>query len=84
MQLTPVEELPTRKANCQYKNLREYLNSFMKMNVKRVQVNFTPYEFASVYSAYASFNRMVKLFTYPIDVTIVNTELFLIRTDMEE
>lgn len=84
MQLTPVEELPVKKANCQYKNLRDYLDSYMKTNVKRVHVTFAPYEFANVYSAYGSFNRMIKLFNYPIEVTIINSELYLIRTDMED
>lgn len=84
MQLTPVEELPVRNANGQYKNLKKYLDSYMKMNVKCVQVKFAPYEFNSTYSAYHSFIRMVKLFNYPIKPTIINNELYLARTDMED
>jgi hypothetical protein len=84
MQLTPVEELPVKKANCQYKNLREYLDSFMKENVKCVHVKFAPYEFANVYSACGSFNRIIRMFDYPVEVTIINSELYLIRTDMED
>lgn len=84
MRLTPVEELPIRKANCQYKNLQEYLDSYMKMNARCVQVNFAPYEFANVYSAYGSFNRMIKLLNYPIEPAIINSELYLTRTDMED
>ena len=84
MQLKPVKELPAKKANCQYKNLKEYLSSFMKMNSKYVQVQYASYEFRNVYSAYGSFNRMIRLFNYPIEATIVNGELYLNRTDMED
>ena len=83
MQLTPVEDLPVRQANCQYKNLKDYIDSFMKSNVKYAQVRFAPYEFANVYSAYGSFNRIIKLSNYPVEATIVNSELYLVRTDME-
>ena len=84
MQLTPVDGLPVRNANCQYKNLKEYLDSYMKTNVKCVHVKFAPYEFASVYSAYHSFIRAVKITNYPIKPVLVNSELYLIRTDMED
>lgn len=84
MQLTPVEEIPIRKANCQYKNLKEYLGSYMKSNVKCVHVGFTADEFANVYSAYGSFRRMIRLLNYPIEPAIINSELYLTRTDMEE
>lgn len=84
MQLTPVEELPAKKANCQYKNLQEYLDSYMKENIKCVHVKFAPYEFANVYSAYGAFNRVIRLFNYPIKTAIVNSELYLKRIDMED
>ena len=84
MQLIPVKEIPRRRANCQYKNLNEYLGSFMKMNVKCVHVEYAAYEFSNTYSAQGSFRRMIKQFGFPIDASIINSELYLIRTDMED
>lgn len=84
MQLKPVKELPAKKANCQYKNLREYLSSFMRMNVKCARVEYAGHEFSNVYSAMGSFRRIIKLFNYPVEASIINSELYLIRTDMED
>lgn len=84
MKLVPVEKAPVRKANCQYKNLREYLNRFMTMPAKYVHVQFDSSEFANVYSAYGSFFRMINLFSFPVKATIINGELYLIKTNMED
>lgn len=84
MQFKPVKEPPVRKANCRYKNLRHCLNNFMRMNERCVRVDFSSGEFANVYSANGSFNRMVRLFNFPIKATVINSELYLIRTDMED
>lgn len=81
MQLTPMNELPVTKAYCQYKNLKDYLDEFMEMGVKYVHVQFAPYEFANVYSAYGSFYRMIKQYSYPIRASVVNSELYLIKTE---
>ena len=84
MKLIPVKILPSRRANCQYKNIREYISNFMTMNVKNVRVEYMREEFANVYSANGSFVRMIKLFDYPIRTVIINSELYLVRTDMED
>ena len=84
MQFRPVEEPPIRRANCRYKNLRHWLNNFMRANERCVQVEFDSGEFANVYSAYGCFSRMIRLFNYPIKAAVINSELYLIRTDMEE
>lgn len=84
MKLVPIKMLPSRRANCQYKNIREYISNFMRMNVKYVRVDYMREEFANVYSASGSFVRMIKLFDYPIRAVIINSELYLVRTDMED
>ena len=84
MQLTHVDGLPCRKAKCQYKNPREYMDCFMRMDVKYAHVSFAPYEFLNVYSAKGSFDRVIRLFNYPVASSIVNNELYLVRTDMED
>ena len=84
MQFRPVSEPPIRRANCRYKNLRHCLNNFMRMDERCVQVEFSSAEFANVYSAHGSFNRMIRLFNFPIKATVINSELYLVRTDMED
>lgn len=84
MQFRPIEEPPVRRANCRYKNLRHCLNNFMRMNERCVQVEFSTSEFANVYSAHSSFTRMVRLHHFPIRATVINSQLYLLRTDMEE
>lgn len=83
MQLTPVNELPVAKANCQYKNCKEYIDEFMNMDTRCVHVNFAPYEFANTYSAYASFQRVIKLYDLPVRASIINSELYLIKLNKE-
>lgn len=84
MDLIPVTRLPRRKANCQYKNINEYIHNFMRLNTKYVRIEYVPGEFANVYSAKSSFDRMVRLFDYPIQVAVINSELYLVRVDMED
>ena len=84
MQLIPIDRLPGRKANCRYKNLRHFINNFMRMNEKYVRLDYASSEFTNVYSAKVSFNRMIRLYNYPMQAVVINSELYLIRTDMED
>ena len=79
MQLMPMTELPIAKAKSQYKNVKEYLDSFLEMDAEYVHVRFAPYEFASVYSACSSFNRVIRLYSLPVKTSVVNSELYLIK-----
>lgn len=84
MQLTPMKELPAAKANCEYKKLKDYIDNFLYMDANYAQVRFAPYEFANVYSAYASFNRVIRMYKYPVRASVVNSELYLIKTNKED
>ena len=84
MQFRPVESPPVRHANCRYKNLRHWLNNFMRTGERCVMVEFDYGEFANVYSAHSSFKRMIRLYGFPIRATVINSQLYLIRTDMED
>ena len=79
MQLTPMPELPVAKAKSQYKNPLEYIDDFMQMDANCVRVDFAPYEFINAYSAYSSFRRIVKMYGYPVKVSVINSELYLIK-----
>lgn len=81
MQFKPVDEPPVRRANCRYKNLRHCLNNFMRMNARCVQVDFSTAEFANVYSAHGSFNRMIRLYNFPVKATVINSQLYLVKTN---
>ena len=83
MQIKPIDILPCRKANAEYKNIRAYLNEFMRLNVKYGKVEYGQQEFRNVCSANGSFNYMIRRFNYPIRTTMLNGELYLVRTDME-
>ena len=84
MNLIPIERLPCRKANCRYKNLRHFLNNFMRMNVKNVRLEYSPGEFANIYSAKVSFNRMIRIHNFPMQAIVINNDLYLVRTDLED
>ena len=84
MQFRPVEEPPIRRANCRYKNLRHCLNNLMRTDERCVKVEFSTGEFANVYSAYASFNRVIRLYNFPIKASVINCELYLIKTNRED
>lgn len=84
MLLKPMKELPARKANCQYKNLKDYIDAFMQMDTNCVYVQFAPYEFLNVYSAQSSFDRAIKIFDVPVKASIINSELYLIKTNKED
>ena len=79
MKLTPMSEPPVAKAKSQYKNPMEYIEDFMRMNITCVRVDFAPYEFCSSYSAYASFRRVIRMYEYPVRVSIINNEVYLIK-----
>lgn len=79
MQLTPMKELPTARAKSEYKNLKDYIERFLDMDAEYVHVSFAPYEFASVYSAYHSFNRIIRIHSLPVKVSVVNSELYLVK-----
>jgi hypothetical protein len=84
MNLIPTEKLPCRKANSEYKNLREYILAFIEMDVPYAKVEYSPEEFIHAQSAKVSFNRMIRMFNFPVLTTIVNGELYLVRLNLEE
>lgn len=84
MDLIPIDILPSRKANCEYKNIRSYLMEFMQMNVKYARVEYTQKEFLNIPSARSSISGMIRQFNFPVRTRVLNDTLYLERTDMED
>lgn len=81
MQLRPMNKIPASKGKSQYKNVAEYIDDFMQMDADVVHVDYAPYEFRNTYSAYSSFNRIIKLGGYRVKPSVVDNQLYLIKLD---
>lgn len=60
------------------------LNEFVNMNVHCVKVTFADDEYSNLKSAQNSIAASAKRFGFPVKATIINKEMYLVRTDMEE
>ncbi len=73
-----VKEVPI----CQKKNLQNYLEEFMNMNIKVARVEFDELDYKNIDAAAAAFNNSAKRGGFPITVTRRNGELYLINRDI--
>jgi hypothetical protein len=80
MKFVEVKEVPEKKKRTNRGVLRDYLQEFMKMNLKAVKVEDHGYKSAN--AAYKSLNAATKRWVFPIDVVIRNGEVYLIRRDI--
>lgn len=84
MKFVKVERLPeVNHSRCNaHKNLNEYLNAFMKRNIKVAKVLFRPDEYSTVEAAYICLRRSARAGGYPITVHRRNDALYVVRKDI--
>ena len=82
MKIVPIDRLPDRFLSS-YKNMHAFCQKFIEMNVKyaKIEVDDT---YSSTYAAFGSLRGVVTRADYPFYVTMVNGELYFVRTDMED
>lgn len=64
------------------KKLRVFLYGFMRMGVKSAKVEFNDQDYVNSRSAYASLYKAIKRGGYPIDIHMIDYEIWLERRDM--
>ena len=77
-----VEAELEKRRPCDYKKLKNELETFMRMNVKTAKVIYTKSEYSCATSAGASCRRGAKYIGLPIKVNVRNGNVYLIRTDL--
>lgn len=80
MNFVKVDRLPDRKKR-PYKKLEDELEKFMRMDCKYAKVELNG-EYAGPNSARASILRAIRLYDLPIQIKMINDEVYLISTDM--
>ena len=80
MKFVEVKEVPVKKKRSYKGELRDYLQEFMKMNLKSVKVEDHGYKTSN--SAYKALHKATKYWVLPIDVVTRNGELYLVRRDI--
>ena len=65
-----------------YKNLKDELSEFMKMNVKSAKVTFTESEYSCSTAARVALSQAIKTNCFPIKVKTANGNVYLVRTDL--
>lgn len=62
--------------------MEERLEKFVRMNVKYVKIDYRIDEYTSPTSCRLSFANAAKKYNFPVDVKMINGEVYLIRRDM--
>lgn len=84
MKFVEVAEVPA-KANMPRRKkgeLKLYLDRFMSQDIKIAKVDFGPEEYYAMIGAYNSMRLACKRHVLPIDVTMRNGEVYLVRRDL--
>lgn len=84
MKFVEVAEVPA-KANMPRRKkgeLKLYLDRFMARDIKVAKVDFSPEEYYAMIGAYNSMRLACKRHVLPIDVTMRNGEVYLVRRDL--
>lgn len=79
MKFTEVKELPRARRKT---NIRVRLDEFMSMGIKFAKLEYDAGEYKLPKYACGAFNISAKTGGYPIDVKMINGEVYLIRKDM--
>lgn len=84
MKFVKVDELPKIDSarHNEHKNLNEYLDAFMKRNIKIAKVVFRPDEYNTLEAAYICIRRAARSYGYPITVHKRNGGLYVMRKDL--
>lgn len=88
MKLVEVEDIRQVKRDwSRYKAVnrtpvKKYLQEFMDMNVKTVRLDFSEDEYLSPTSCHNSFRSSAHYNKFPIDVKMINGEVYLVRWDL--
>lgn len=90
MKFIEVKELPKRifcKPKYPYermgkKNLKDYLKEFINMDVKYAKVEFNENDYKTHISAHAALFNAALRHCLPVEVRIINKEVYLIRKDI--
>lgn len=84
MRFVKVERLPVpiKPINNPSKNVLLYLYSFMQNDFKYARVDFNHSEYKSPASAAGSLKKSITYYNYPIEVNIINGEVYLTRLDI--
>lgn len=80
MKFTVVEELPKKRK--EYNRLGNYLEEFMRMNVKVVRVDLGVGEYSCPKVCQSTLYSAAKRRALPIKTSMRANEVYLIRTDM--
>lgn len=83
MKFVKVDKLPesNRRYTSAYK-VEARIQEFMNMNIKIARVDYNESDYKSIKTAYTGFKNACKRYVAPIDVKVVNKELYLIRRDI--
>ena len=84
MILVPVAGLPEQRKRVRCMPNAEWLNQFLDMNIKYVWVDVEQFEYSHIYSAYTSMRSIAKFYELPVDVKIINGEVYLVNLLLEE
>ena len=79
MIVVPVNELPEQRKRSSCIRNGEYLREFLAMNVRYAYFNVEPFEYSHIYSAYTSLKNIVRFYDMPIEVRLINAEIYLIN-----
>lgn len=84
MKFVEVAEVPEKKDIPRRKRgeLKLYLERFIQRDIKIAKVDFSPEEYFAMIGAYNSMRLACKRHVLPIDVTMRNGEVYLIRRDL--
>lgn len=84
MRLIPVDYKSIQpKKHKDYAKIRAYIEEFMAMDTKSVEVMWTDDSYTSASACSQGFSRAVKKSGDPIEVKIYDGHVYLIRTDLE-
>ncbi|MBO5887508.1 MAG: hypothetical protein J6Q60_05755 [Bacteroidaceae bacterium] len=73
-----VSDIPVKRKH----NLKRFLDEFMLTNAKHFKVEYAEGEYKTKYHGYKSLWLAAKNGKYPIQVSWLKGEVYLIRTDM--
>jgi hypothetical protein len=82
MKIIPVKGLPERHI-CSYKRMGSFCEEFLAMNIKYAKIEVED-SYSSAYAAFHSLRGITTRRNDPCYPTMVNGELYLVRTDMED
>lgn len=84
MTFIPVDELPVQRKKSYDKRNGDFLREFLKMNVKYARMDITEFDYAHAFSAYSSIKRVISFHGLPVNVKLINHDIYLINLELED